>query len=139
MSAWRWLKLDILPASADLGLLVLRLWLGLSMAILHGWVKFTHFGEIAGRFPALILSPRISLGLATFAELICATLVAIGLFTRFAALTVAITMAVAFTAAHKGALSGESSGELAFIFLAGFLAILIAGPGRYSLDAKIKT
>jgi uncharacterized membrane protein YphA (DoxX/SURF4 family) len=32
---------------------------------------------------------------------------------------------------------GEGSGEMAFIYLAGFVALLIAGPGRYSFDHYI--
>jgi len=41
---------------------------------------------------------------------------------------------VAFALVHKMALSGASSGELAFIYLAGFLTLLVAGPGQFSAD-----
>jgi uncharacterized membrane protein YphA (DoxX/SURF4 family) len=43
-------------------------------------------------------------------------------------------MATAFAVGHSFALSGDRSGELPFIYLAGFLAIVIAGPGKYSVD-----
>ena len=46
-------------------------------------------------------------------------------------------MAVAFVKAHQMALKGPGSGELAFLYLAGFLAILIAGAGRWSVDNKL--
>jgi len=46
-------------------------------------------------------------------------------------------MAVAFFAVHGGALTGEGNGEMAFIYMAGFVALLIAGPGRYSFDHLI--
>jgi uncharacterized membrane protein YphA (DoxX/SURF4 family) len=32
---------------------------------------------------------------------------------------------------------GPESGELAFLYLAGFVGVLIAGPGRFSLDAVL--
>jgi uncharacterized membrane protein YphA (DoxX/SURF4 family) len=35
---------------------------------------------------------------------------------------------------HKTALTGQSSGELAFLYLAGFVILLIAGGGLFSLD-----
>ena len=41
---------------------------------------------------------------------------------------------LAFLVVHGGALTGEGSGEMAFVYMAGFVALLIAGPGRHSLD-----
>jgi putative oxidoreductase len=76
----------------------------------------------------------LSLGLAVFAEVLCAGLLVVGLLTRFAALNLVVTMCVAFFVVHGAALSGESSGELAFIYLAGFVVLLVAGGGRYSVD-----
>ena len=78
-----------------------------------------------------------SLAMAVFGEVVCALLVALGLFTRFAAAVLAITMATAFFLVHKAALSGPGSGELAFVYLAGWVALLVAGAGRFSLDAKM--
>jgi len=46
----RLLRLDFVPASADLALLLLRLWLGLSLLTLHGWTKLSNFGEMSGKF-----------------------------------------------------------------------------------------
>jgi putative oxidoreductase len=71
-----------------------------------------------------------------FAEVVCAILLAVGLFTRFAALACAITMATAFFFAHGGRLTGQGNGELAFMFLGGFVVLLLAGGGRFSLDGK---
>jgi len=47
----RILNLEFLPTSVDLGLLVLRLWLGLSLLGLLGWTKLSTFGEMSGKFP----------------------------------------------------------------------------------------
>jgi putative oxidoreductase len=43
-------------------------------------------------------------------------------------------MSVAFFLVHKMALKGPMSGEMAFIYLAGFVTVLLAGPGRFSVD-----
>jgi len=46
----------------------------------------------------------------------------------------AIDMGVAFISIHKGALSGQGSGELAFMYLMGYVTLLLAGPGSCSVD-----
>lgn len=132
------LQLDFLPRSADAGLLALRLWLGLSLLLLHGWSKLTGFSQMADKFPdPLGLGSAGSLVLAIFAEVLCALLLVLGLCTRAAAAVLAINMATAFFLVHKAALSGEHSGELAFIYLAGWVTLLVVGAGRFSLDARL--
>lgn len=130
----KFLQLGFLPRSHDLALLVLRLWLGLSMLVLHGWPKLQKLiaGERKfsdplgiGEFPTLITAVAV--------EALCAVLLVLGLFGRLAALMLAGMMAVAWGVVHQMKLSGEGSGELAFIYLAGFLTILIAGTGKYSV------
>jgi putative oxidoreductase len=79
----------------------------------------------------------MSLNLVVFAEVLCALLLVVGLAARFALVPLVVTMAVAFFIIHGGALTGEGNGEMAFVYLAGFVALLIAGPGRYSLDHYI--
>jgi putative oxidoreductase len=95
---------------------------------------------MSGEFPDPIgLGSSTSLALAIFAEVACAILIAVGLLTRAAALTLIILMSVAFFVVHKGALSGPSSGELAFVYLAGFVTLLIIGAGQFSFDAKLSS
>ncbi len=124
--------------AADLGLLVLRVWLGVAMLCNHGWEKLTHFQDTAAGFPDLLHlgSPTLNLALSVFAEAACSALLVVGLFTRFAALVLAINVAVAFVLVHKMMLTGGHSGELAFVYLAGYVTLLIAGPGRFSADAS---
>jgi putative oxidoreductase len=134
----KFLQLNFLPGGADLGLLILRVWFGASMLILHGWPKLANFSSYAEKFADPFgLGKTASLGLATFAELVCAGTLALGLFTRFSALMLAITMAVAFFIAHGGALSGPRSGEMAFLYLGASLALMFGGPGKFSVDAKM--
>ena len=74
---------------------------------------------------------------AIIAESVCAVLLVIGFATRWSAAFLSVTMAVAFVQAHHMVLKGPGSGELAFLYLGGFLAILIAGAGRWSVDNKL--
>jgi putative oxidoreductase len=117
------------------GLLVLRLFYGLEMLVQHGVGKMTSFNSTAANFPdPLHLGHSVSLGLAVFAEVIAAALLAIGLFTRAAAAVLAFEMAVAFVMVHQMEFSGKMPGEMAFMFFGVYLALLITGPGRFSLD-----
>jgi putative oxidoreductase len=134
----RLLRFEFLPVSVDVGLLLLRAWLGLTMLCNHGLDKLLTFSEKSGGFPdPLGVGSQVSLALAVFGEAICGALITLGLFGRLAALGLGVTMAVAFFFVHQGSLSGETSGELAFIYLAGFVALFLAGPGCFSLDAML--
>lgn len=131
-------QFSFIPTSADCGLLVLRLWVGLSMLILHGWPKIKGYSAMLEQWQDPIgIGKQPSLIGAIFGEVVCAALIAMGLATRFAALVSAFTMGVAFFIAHKGVLKGPGSGEMAFLYLGAFVAIFLAGPGKFSLDAKM--
>jgi putative oxidoreductase len=69
-----------------------------------------------------------------FAEVLGSLLLAVGLFTRVAAAVLVVDMFVAFLMVHKTALTGPQSGELAFVYLAGYVILCIAGGGLFSLD-----
>lgn len=120
------------------GLLVLRVWLGLSMLLLHGWGKVENHAQLAQGFPdPLGVGTALSVNLVIFAEVLCALLLVVGLAARLALVPLIVTMAVAFFAVHGGRLAGDGNGEMAFVYLAGFVALFIAGPGRYSFDHYI--
>ena len=83
---------DSSPTSA--GLLALRLFFGLTMLLHHGLDKLNTFNIKAPHFPdPLGVGHSTSLALTVFAEVIAAILLAIGLWTRFAALVLAFEMA----------------------------------------------
>jgi putative oxidoreductase len=125
-------------AATNLALFVMRLWLGPTMFFNHGLDKLVHFHDIAPGFPdPLGIGHPVSLALVMFAEVAGSLLLTIGLLTRFAALTLVIDLFVAFLMVHQTALNGKNGGELAFIYLSGFVALLIAGGGMISLDMVI--
>ncbi|HEV2437078.1 MAG TPA: DoxX family protein [Verrucomicrobiae bacterium] len=124
---------DSVPTS--LGLLVLRLFFGLTMLWHHGLDKLEKFNTLSSGFPdPLGVGHKVSLALTLFAEVVAAALLAAGLLTRFAALVLAFEMGVAFTQIHKMALGGPMPGEFAFIYLGAYLTLLLAGGGKISLD-----
>ncbi len=130
------------PASdsfcTSLALFIFRLWLGSTMLINHGLGKLEKFSSLGSDFAdPLGVGHRPSLALVVFAEVVASLLLIVGLTTRFAALVLAINLAVAFVLVHKGSLSGAHSGELAFIYLAGYILLLIAGAGRISVDQNL--
>lgn len=125
-------------ALTSFALLLLRLWFGLTMFVNHGLDKLTHFNAMAGSFADPIgLGPKFSFTLVVFAEVVAALLMTVGLLTRFAALTLAIDMGVAFFMVHKHSVSGAHSGEMAFLYLAAYVTILLAGAGRLSADMAL--
>jgi putative oxidoreductase len=115
----------------NLGLLALRL--GGSLMLLHGWPKMMNYSEYAAKFPDPIgLGPDFSLILTVFAEVFCTVFIALGLFTRFAAIPLIITMLVAALIVHSGDPIGDREASIGYFLL--YTAIFFLGAGRYSLD-----
>lgn len=121
-----------------LGLLALRTVFGGFMAIGHGWPKWQKSSSDPSGFPdPLGIGNAMSFYGAVGAELVCGLLLVVGLFTRVACLPLLFTMGVAAMVIHAKDplfMGGGASKEPALIYLAGYLAILLLGPGRFSLD-----
>lgn len=121
------------PISEDLGKLFLRVTAGGGMLWQHGWGKLIDFSEISGKFGDPIgLGPTVSLVLIVFAETLCAALVMLGLWTRVSTVPLIIGMAVA--AFISNADDPFRAGEKALIYMSAYIAILLMGSGRFSLD-----
>jgi len=121
--------------SANFALLVLRVWIGVQMMVIHGVEKLLNFSNTAPDFPdPLGMGRTASLALVILAEVLASVFLILGLFTRLAALVLIIDMSVAFIFVHKHALSGENNGELAFLYLLVYVTLFLAGPGRVSAD-----
>jgi putative oxidoreductase len=117
----------------NIGKLTLRLTFGFIMLASHGSSKLMNFTSMMNNFPDPIgLGNSLSLGMAIFAEVLCALLITLGLFTRLATIPLVVTMLVATFIVHAG--QPWMKMELAVIYLLGYLAILFIGPGTLSLD-----
>jgi putative oxidoreductase len=129
------LQLKFIPLNPSIGLLLLRVWLGGSMIGLHGWGKLQKLiaGDMKFGDP-LGIGPAPTLILAVLTEVVLSAFLVLGFLTRFSALMLACTMTVAWAVSHGMKLSGPGNGELAFIYLAGFLAILFCGGGKYGIE-----
>lgn len=138
----------------NLSLLLLRVFVGASLFLNHGWEKLAHFSRMMqlGMNPVHI-GVLPTLLYATLADGICSLLIIVGLATRAAAFVIVISLSVVFfvmehalslltqhaPAAASAGMPGASApppghAELVFVYLACFLVILIAGPGGISID-----
>lgn len=135
----KFLHLNFLPRSADAALLITRLWFGGSMLWLHGLMKLKNFSGMSSQFvDPFGIGTAATLALVIFAELVCAGLIVLGLFTRFAALILTFNMAMAFYLGHGAKLTGMGNdGEMPFLFIGAYLALFVAGAGAFSVDAKM--
>lgn len=122
--------------AANVGLLVGRLGFGLMLAFMHGMGKVPPAEGFVGGVASLgFPAPLLFAWAAGLAEFIGSLLVAIGLATRPAALTVAFTMAVAALMMH-GADPLEKK-ELALVYLFFGLIYTFTGAGKFSVDHLI--
>lgn len=123
-------------SGTDLGLLLLRLTIGLSLFIKHGIEKLTNHGHMASHFPNPVhIGSHPSFLIAMISDGICSLLVVLGLGTRVAAFIVLMNLGVALYFVHHFAFRTDH-GELMVAYMGGFLALIFTGAGRYSLDWK---
>ncbi len=132
--------LEFIPRSYDLGLLFLRVSFGVILFVKHGWEKLSNFSGMVATFPdPLHIGQTASLGCALVGDALCSILVLVGLGTRLFSGVAALNLLVAFALVHHFAWFGPSNGEPAYVYMCAYLALFIAGPGRYSVDHWIST
>lgn len=128
----------------ELALFLLRVGSGVMMVALHGWGKlnaaFRHLttGEEWG-FVGYVgsLGFPVPIAFATMAALgesVAAIMLAVGLFTRYAAAAMAGTMAVA---SYSHIIKGEMA-ELSLLYLLVALLYIVRGAGSFSIDHIIR-
>lgn len=136
-------------ATASLGILVLRVAVGLMMLIGHGWGKVVNFTAMKDDFPVpdffplKFMSPPVSLMATIGAEVVCAALLVLGVMTRYAAFVLGFTMVVAafYVLGDKPffyhPVKAVHAQELAVMYLIPALVLVLTGGGAYSLDAAL--
>jgi putative oxidoreductase len=126
--------------SIDRGLLLLRVALGV-VFVMHGGQKLFVMGPstVAGFLASLGMPfPYVNAILVTAAELGGGLALLAGAFTRVAGLLTAFTMAVAIATVHLANGFFLPAGfEYTFTLLFASLAVVMTGPGAYSVDARL--
>lgn len=125
----------------DEGLLMLRIGMG-SMMMYHGLPKIV--GGVAGwvkvgaamQFIGISFAPAFWGFMAASSEFFGGVLIILGLATRLACAMVTVTMTVA-VAMKLGTGAGLFGASQALENGIVYLSLLVAGPGKYSLDEKI--
>ncbi len=129
----------------DLGLLVLRLLVGLSLAAhgsqkLFGWFGGYGLSGTGGFMEQLGFRPgRRAALFAGLAETGGGLLLALGAATPLAAAVLIAVMTVAIVSAHwsKGYFAHAGGYELPLLLAVIALSFALTGPGRYSIDALV--
>ncbi len=122
-----------LSVNANLGVLFLRVGIGLMMIAGHGYPKLQKYlsGDRAFGDP-IGLGQETSLLLAIFAEFFCSLLLVFGLFTRAAIIPLLFTMLVALFVVHSS--DPLAKQELPLLYALAYLTLFLTGPGKYSGD-----
>jgi len=148
------------------GIDLIGLWVGLlGLRLILGWEYFESgrekflgenwFADIQDKFPFPfnVVPPEISWQMATWFELVGGIALVIGLGTRFFGISLFILTIVAIASVHwpaewstlgelfKGYVitdQGQGNFKLPAIFMAMLLPLILAGPGRLSIDALIR-
>ncbi|MHA4846214.1 DoxX family protein [Flavitalea antarctica] len=129
------LSISYSQGAFNIAMLLLRVSFGVFM-IPHGYDKLVKFAQMKNGFINFLgMGSGVSLALDIFAEFFCSIFLIFGLFTRLAVIPLIIAMCVVVAIAHNYQIFGD--GEHGAMFLAGYLVILLLGPGKISVDGMI--
>jgi len=124
-------------SSTDLALALVRIFVGLSLMLVHGAGKIPisdgfieHIGSLGFPYPTFFAWA------AALSEYAGAFLLAIGLFTRPASVLIAITMFTAAFINHGDDPFGVA--EKSYLYLVISLLFVVLGSGRFGIDAIIR-
>jgi putative oxidoreductase len=138
----RFLNAKFVPTNTDAGILLLRIGTGFILFMRHGWEKVSTLTLLNPHFPdPLHIGHNTSWVLAMLSDGILSLLVILGLGTRWIAVYSFVEIFVAWAFVHHFSFLGKSPaadhGELIALYLSAFLALMVTGSGRYSLDAML--
>ena len=131
------------PVNVDLGILLIRLGIGLSLLYFHGWDKlaggsamWAGVGGSMGSF-GLGLPPVFWGFMAAFSESFGSAMLALGLLFRPVTLMLAFTMIVAVSVhlnmPPENANAGLAGAANALVHLSVYVGLFFAGAGRFSV------
>ncbi|MEO8649078.1 MAG: DoxX family protein [Acidobacteriota bacterium] len=127
---------DLSP-QANAGLALLRIFAGTSLALAHGMGKLPPSEGLINTTAGLGFPlPVFFSWAAAMSELVGGTLMALGLFTRFAGFFVAFTMMTAILGVH--AADPYPKKELAFVYFFIAIAFMIKGSADWSIDGFLR-
>jgi putative oxidoreductase len=127
--------LNLSPLARLAGLIIVGI-----IMFAHGMQKLqggpANFGGLLSQLG--VPAPELMAYVVTFVELVGGALLIVGLLSRLSALLLTIDLvAILLVKLNVGLIAPQGSGagaELDLALIAGFLVILLAGPGRFSLD-----
>jgi putative oxidoreductase len=128
--------LDELARFSWLAPLLGRLAVGL-LFLSTGWGKVHNIEKVTGFFEKLgIPAPGFNAVLVGYSELICGTLLVLGLLTRLATIPLIVSMVIAILTAKRGDIHNlfDLVGQDELTYLVVLVIIAIIGPGSVSLD-----
>lgn len=125
--------------------LIIRLLVG-GVFLLEGIKKFLFIDAWgAGRFARIgIPHPHLMGPFVGVVEIVCGTLLLVGLFTRLASIPLIVTISVAIVTTKipiylkSGFWPMEAEARTDYSMLLGLIFLLIAGAGAWSLDARLR-
>jgi uncharacterized membrane protein YphA (DoxX/SURF4 family) len=148
--------MNLVSSSAPSATIVIRVMVG-AVFLAEGIQKFLYTAEVgAGRFAKIgIPQPELLAPFVGSVEIVCGTLVILGLLTRWAVLPLLGVMAVAFVSTKLPILLGQDIGPFQlrqlpyygfwgfahetrtdFSMIMGSLFLLLVGPGPLSIDER---
>lgn len=122
-----------------LALLVARLTVGV-LFLSTGWGKVHNLDKVTEYFVELkIPMAGVNAIAASFTELVCGALLVVGLGSRLASPPLIVTMIVALVTAKRAEIHGVADlfGQVEWTYVALLLVVVVAGPGKASLDAVV--
>jgi putative oxidoreductase len=138
--SWAERALSLAKKTDSAALLVARLTVGV-LFVSTGWGKVNNLAKVTEYFTELgIPMPGFNATLASYTELICGSLLVIGLASRLASVPLVVTMVVAILTAKRSELHSlpDLFGFVEWTYLAILLVIFALGPGKIALDTLVE-
>lgn len=122
--------------------LFMRLFVGV-MFMQFGISQLVHYTDLCNTFPSMLgLSHQTCLTIMIVIEMVCSLLIMVGFLTRFATIPAILAMAAAafyiagdlLPDTATWGITANQPGYIPIMFIGIFLFILLAGPGKISID-----